>query len=302
MTLPTPQKFVLLAIAKHANDDGFAWPSVKRLVELTSISESSVHRALLKLKEYGLIEVTRRNHNCLYQLNLERKSHALQPTASLTEPTASLTEPTANLTEPTVTMTPEYIKEEVKGIDNLKILHIPNTRTQKTTSGDRLDKSENRTRDHSKGGSFNSHSSLHNVWHEEMPRWTGGAMVMPLTQGEQSALKTFANAVGETAPNVLRMVLHRWEEFMEYLCDHEGVKNPSRLPNVLLIVKCRQAAAIFAHEGRLEHKELKLIAPPKKAMAAAPPVVNVAPVVKSGRSATLEEVEAILAKLEKTSA
>lgn len=50
-----------LAIVRHADRDGTAWPSLARLGEITNQSRRSVIRAIKQLSDAGLIVVTRRS-------------------------------------------------------------------------------------------------------------------------------------------------------------------------------------------------------------------------------------------------
>lgn len=54
--LKSPQKFVLVMIADHYNDDAHrAWPSVERLSHLTGLHRTSVLRAIGELEDKGLV-------------------------------------------------------------------------------------------------------------------------------------------------------------------------------------------------------------------------------------------------------
>lgn len=52
-------RFVLLAIATHANEDGVAWPSLDTLQRLTGISRPTLLRAIKRLEEANGIVVDR---------------------------------------------------------------------------------------------------------------------------------------------------------------------------------------------------------------------------------------------------
>ena len=58
--LPGACDRVLAALARHANREGIAWPSIPTLADLTGRSKASVHRALEALEERGLIEPAER--------------------------------------------------------------------------------------------------------------------------------------------------------------------------------------------------------------------------------------------------
>lgn len=55
LTLPPRDKFVLLALADYANDDGEAWPKQSTLAQWTCYDRSTVNQALTSLEATGLI-------------------------------------------------------------------------------------------------------------------------------------------------------------------------------------------------------------------------------------------------------
>ena len=62
--ISSTHKFVLVILADHSNRQGECWPSVSRICEESSLSESSVRRSIIYLSESGLIkkeERTRKN-------------------------------------------------------------------------------------------------------------------------------------------------------------------------------------------------------------------------------------------------
>lgn len=61
--LPSHLKLVLLAVADHANDDGWAYPGQASLAVKCSLSERQVRGSLKQLEELGLLEVVRRGRN-----------------------------------------------------------------------------------------------------------------------------------------------------------------------------------------------------------------------------------------------
>jgi DNA-binding IscR family transcriptional regulator len=59
--LKSGPKFVLLALADHADDEGYCYPSVDHLAEKTGMGESTVRRHLDNLVANGhLLKVARR--------------------------------------------------------------------------------------------------------------------------------------------------------------------------------------------------------------------------------------------------
>jgi hypothetical protein len=59
LDLPRTRKLVLLAVADHASDDGFAYPSVARLAWKCGYSERSIQRELRELEKAELLFVVR---------------------------------------------------------------------------------------------------------------------------------------------------------------------------------------------------------------------------------------------------
>lgn len=53
--LPPMERFILVAMADHANADGIAWPSVARLSERTGATERTIYRAMKVLRDEGHI-------------------------------------------------------------------------------------------------------------------------------------------------------------------------------------------------------------------------------------------------------
>lgn len=96
-------KLVLLALADHADGNGMCWPSLARLEQRTSLSRSSVIRALADLESRRLIVRTRRGQtsNC-YHL----------PSVTVTLPGVTMTPPECHHdTSPSVTVTPKPSSE-----------------------------------------------------------------------------------------------------------------------------------------------------------------------------------------------
>lgn len=54
--LPMSRKFILLALADHADKTGICWPSIETLVDKTGTSRATVYRALSALEQSGYLE------------------------------------------------------------------------------------------------------------------------------------------------------------------------------------------------------------------------------------------------------
>ncbi len=61
--LPPLDKIVLMAIADHADDDGYAWPGMKRIAEKCSMEKRTVQRHVERLQEQQLLKVESRQRN-----------------------------------------------------------------------------------------------------------------------------------------------------------------------------------------------------------------------------------------------
>lgn len=69
-------KLVLVKLADNANEEGLCWPSMKKLVDHTELSERAVRKHLMVLEKMGLIFIERRNVDGVqlknrFQLNLQ---------------------------------------------------------------------------------------------------------------------------------------------------------------------------------------------------------------------------------------
>lgn len=70
--LPICQKFVLVALAERANDDGLAWPSVRTICDMTGACDKAVRNALKQLEQGGFIaRVSSGTRSKTYRLSIE---------------------------------------------------------------------------------------------------------------------------------------------------------------------------------------------------------------------------------------
>lgn len=71
VTLPLCQKFVLVALAERANDDGIAWPSARTISDMTGACDKAVRNALKQLEQGGfIVRVSSGTRSKTYQLSL----------------------------------------------------------------------------------------------------------------------------------------------------------------------------------------------------------------------------------------
>ena len=81
MDLPSGQKFVLLALCDHANDDGLCYPGQSRLADKCGMSPRTVSSHIDWLEKRGLIrkerrQNTQRRKSDLYHISLDGSAHA----------------------------------------------------------------------------------------------------------------------------------------------------------------------------------------------------------------------------------
>ena len=76
-----PAKFVLLSICKHANDEHEAWPSMRKISELTGLSARTIVRKIAELEAANYITKQRRfgknGHlaSNIYRVNMVTQCH-----------------------------------------------------------------------------------------------------------------------------------------------------------------------------------------------------------------------------------
>lgn len=67
------EKFVLLALADYANDDGYCWPSVPRIAKRTLVSDRQAIRILQSLEAKGIVSIVERGNGrgqpSIYRIN-----------------------------------------------------------------------------------------------------------------------------------------------------------------------------------------------------------------------------------------
>lgn len=94
---PTP-KLILMALADEADDDGFCWPSIKRIAKKACVSERTVRRAIADYGDSELLQVSTRvradggQSSNAYRLSL---ANAALQSQSPNPPTDNLSPPAA---------------------------------------------------------------------------------------------------------------------------------------------------------------------------------------------------------------
>ena len=85
LSLKPTIKFVPMALADAADDDGYCWPSIPTLARKTCMDERSVQRVLKDLKENKLVEINARYRNDGsptsngYRLSMKKSGDNLSP-------------------------------------------------------------------------------------------------------------------------------------------------------------------------------------------------------------------------------
>lgn len=110
LDLPGHLKLVLLAIADHANDDGWAYPGQQSLAQKCSVSDRAVRTSISQLVEAGLLEAHRRGRmrTNLYRVTLDGTRGDRKDTSSHPEPgdrkhtSSSDRKPTSSMTGSTL--------------------------------------------------------------------------------------------------------------------------------------------------------------------------------------------------------
>lgn len=71
--LPLCQKFVLVALAERANDEGIAWPSARTISDMTGACDKAVRNALKQLEQGGfIVRVSSGTRSKTYQLKIDK--------------------------------------------------------------------------------------------------------------------------------------------------------------------------------------------------------------------------------------
>lgn len=115
LRLSPPLKMIMMALADHADDSGYCWPSIPRIAAKASMSDRTVQRRLPELVAKGLVVVTSRppkhdgsqsSHG--YQLMLDSGGSVSPPPAGRQDVTAPVTQVSPPPVTP-VSPKPSYI-------------------------------------------------------------------------------------------------------------------------------------------------------------------------------------------------
>ena len=76
-TLAGANRFVLMALADHANDEGVCWPGLTRIASKTALTERQVRYSLRQLEEMGyLITEPRTGQTSFYRIVIGGGEHS----------------------------------------------------------------------------------------------------------------------------------------------------------------------------------------------------------------------------------
>ena len=110
--LPPLPKLILLAIADHADDTGYAWPGIKGVAEKCGLSRRTVQRHLNVLIDKDIITVKPRTRpdgsatSNSYQVNMEGASACHPPASESHPPVSVVTPPHVNSDTPLTVIEP----------------------------------------------------------------------------------------------------------------------------------------------------------------------------------------------------
>jgi len=112
--LPPLPKLILLAVADHADDTGFAWPGINGVAEKCGLSRRTVQRHMNYLTDKGLITVEPRTRpdgsatSNSYQVNIPPVSERHPPVSGCHPPVSPVTPPRVSTVTPLTVIEPSY--------------------------------------------------------------------------------------------------------------------------------------------------------------------------------------------------
>lgn len=110
--LPPLPKLILLAIADHADDTGYAWPGINGVAEKCGLSRRTIQRHLNVLTDKGIITVEPRTRpdgsatSNSYQVNMEGVSGCHPPASERHPPVSAVTPPRVTPVTPLTVIEP----------------------------------------------------------------------------------------------------------------------------------------------------------------------------------------------------
>lgn len=122
LAIPQGQKFVLIALCDHANDDGVCYPSQNKLAEKCSMSDRAIINHIKWLEQQGFISKERRQssqrrYSDLYQICLEPANSApahSAPANSAPEPENSAPTEPENFAGSYIRKEPSVINRQIE--------------------------------------------------------------------------------------------------------------------------------------------------------------------------------------------
>ena len=243
--LPPNEKIVLLAIAKHANEDGKAWPSQDRLSKYTGLSSRTVIRILSSLEKKKIIHIKKRQSTNLYRIfplkkpsqegaavcnQLHRYENPNVTPCHFPSDTMSL----SNVTPchfPSDTVSPKYIKNISENI------------SKNSFAGDSMKASEiagkvmNKKPEEGKKVGVNT---LEYQWKNHMASaFCDTVKFIPsFTQVEKGQLAQFIKRVSPYDPSkIIQHIIYNWIDFCSFVKDVNGIKTVPEVPKIGFLLK-----------------------------------------------------------------
>ena len=110
--LPPLPKLILLAVADHADDTGFAWPGINGVAEKCGLSRRTVQRHMNYLSDKGLVTVEPRTRpdgsatSNSYQINMTPVSESHPPASDCHPPVSPVSPPRVSADTPLTVIEP----------------------------------------------------------------------------------------------------------------------------------------------------------------------------------------------------
>lgn len=233
---------LLMAVAKHCNDEGVCWPKPSTLMRLSHLPKSTFYRAMAKVKERGLLESWEDGNRTMYRLHL--------PEVMGLESQSETASPDTGIESPTVGHNNKKVEdaEELVAYGSNKVIACIVPKVAEKEEGAMLvtEVLANKGKKQGKGPKT-LNAKLEMMWKEIVAsEYEIDKTLPPFTAKQKGQIKLFIGKVtGDEAEQVMREALLNWSEFTSLVRTNHAIPSTPAEPSLNFLLSYATDAVKF---------------------------------------------------------
>jgi len=254
-----PERFVLVILADHSDNEGYSWPSLQRIAQRTGFHERTIQRCLSALEQKGYLRITKRmigdrQTSNGYYLDLQYIGQAATPHRTEGHPYTTQGHPNHQLNHQKESPSKQQAakvdtEDDMKGGDKKPVKgSVPKSAVQLAMELDTEPISHEKVLAHYLGKPLRA-GVVAGFWKHMMK--TFHPEHGPVAEFKMKQLGMLKHWIGQFQANsipVLEVVMKDWISFIKHAETHHAAYNSPLYPTVGWLLMNNQAALSFWHE------------------------------------------------------